>query len=236
MRSIATGLIFPLLLTAGSAAGQSINEVRIDEPSTDVDEYFELAGTPGASLAGMSYIVIGDGASGALCGVVECAVDLGSLSVNTIPGDGLFAAAKCATCNLSGYDVTGVSTIEFENSDNVTHLLVTNFTGLVGDDLDTNDDGSLDITPWSQIVDCVALIEDPIPGCDTPQTDDETVYCAARVGPENGSLVPGHIFLCDDWHIGQFDPIGGSDTPGEANACATAVEPGTWGSIKASYR
>ena len=43
------------------------------------------------------------------------------------------------------------------NSDNVTHLLVTDFVGNNGDDLDTDDDGVLDITPWNTIVDCVAL-------------------------------------------------------------------------------
>jgi hypothetical protein len=225
-----------LLISASAASGQSINEIRIDEPGTDVDEYFELAGAPGASLTGLSYIVIGDGTTAALCGVIECVVDLGSLSVNTIPADGLFAAAGCATCNLAGYDVTSVTAIVFENSDNMTHMLVRDFTGLIGDDLDTNDDGQLDVTPWSTILDCVALIEDAAPGCDVPQTDDETVYCDTRVGPESGSLVPGHIYWCDEWLIGPFDPIGGSDTPGEPNGCVVPVEPRTWGGIKGQYR
>ena len=38
--------------------------------------------------------------------------------------------------------------ISFENSENVTYLLVNGFTGVLGDDLDTNDDGTLDATPW----------------------------------------------------------------------------------------
>ena len=33
-----------------------INEIRIDQPGLDDDEYFELAGTPGTSLAGMWYV------------------------------------------------------------------------------------------------------------------------------------------------------------------------------------
>ncbi len=31
-----------------------INEVRVDQTGTDNDEYFELAGAPGASLAGLT--------------------------------------------------------------------------------------------------------------------------------------------------------------------------------------
>ena len=38
-----------------------INEIRIDQPGTDNDEYFELLGEPNASLDGLTYIVIGDG-------------------------------------------------------------------------------------------------------------------------------------------------------------------------------
>jgi hypothetical protein len=236
MRRAAIAFTLILSLTGiRSAQAQLINELRIDQTGTDVDEYFELVGPPGANLAGLYYIVIGDEATAALCGVVECVVDLGALSVTTIPADGLFAAAKCTTCGLIGYDVTGVDSIVFENSDNVTHALVRDFTGTLGQDLDPNDDGTLDLTPWSEMLDCVALIEDVTPGCDLPQTDDETVYCGTRVGPE-GSLVPGHVFHCDSWQIGTFDPVGTDDTPGEPNACATPVEPSTWGGIKSHYR
>ena len=51
-----------------------ISEIRIDHPGTDVDEYFELAGTPGESLAGLTYIVIGDSSGGSGC--IEASIDL----------------------------------------------------------------------------------------------------------------------------------------------------------------
>ena len=41
-----------------------INEVRIDQPSTDNDEYFELYGPASASLNDYTYIVLGDGVGG----------------------------------------------------------------------------------------------------------------------------------------------------------------------------
>ena len=65
-----------------------ISEIRIDQPGADTDEYFELAGTPGASLDGLTYMVIGDGFGGS--GVIEAVVDL---TGQTIPGSGLFVAA-----------------------------------------------------------------------------------------------------------------------------------------------
>lgn len=61
----------------------AINEIRIDQPSTDYDEYFELTGTPNMSLMGLTYLVIGDGPGGS--GVIEEAVNLHN---QVIPPDG----------------------------------------------------------------------------------------------------------------------------------------------------
>ena len=190
------------LLVTASAFGQAqIYEIRIDEPSTDLNEYFELAGTPATDLTGLTYIVIGDGAGGS--GTVEEVTDL---TGQAIPGSGFFVAAE-ATFLLGSADLT--TDLAFENSDNVTHLLVSGWSGTNGDDLDTNDDGTLDVTPWTSIVDCVALVEDLGSG--------ELVYCATQVGPD-GSNVPGHIYWSGSgYNIGAFDTIGGDDTPGGEN-------------------
>ncbi len=185
----------------------SLSEIRIDQPGTDVDEYFELAGADGTSLDGLTYVVIGDGAGGS--GVVEAVVSLAGLSV---PASGFFVAAE-STFTLGTADVT--TSLNFENSDNVTHLLVSGFTGANGDDLDTDDDGVLDSEPWSAVVDSVALIETVGSG--------DRVYSATTVGPD-GPFVPGHVYLCESgWLIGSFDPAGGQDTPGAANNCAPPV-------------
>ena len=127
--------------SAALAQGPTLSEIRIDQPSTDNDEYFEIAGAAGASLDGLTYLVIGDGAGGS--GTIEAVVDL---TGNSIPGSGFFVAAE-STFSLGVADLT--TSLNFENSDNVTHLLVDGFTGSNGDDLDTNDDGTLDVTPWS---------------------------------------------------------------------------------------
>ncbi len=197
------------VINAAQAAGVvSISEIRIDQPGTDNDEYFELAGDPGASLDGLTYIVIGDGTGGS--GVVEAVVDLTGF---TIPAGGYFVAAE-STFTLGAADLT--ASLNFENSDNVTHMLVRDFTGASGDDLDTDDDGVLDVTPWSQIVDSVALLETVGSG--------DLVYSDTTVGPD-GSYVPGHAFRCQTgWEIGEFG-TGVDDTPGAENACATGPVP-----------
>ncbi len=187
-----------------------INEIRIDQPGTDRDEYFELAGVPGTDLSGLTYLVIGDGTSSQGSGVIE---QVTRLDLQSIPSDGYFLAAE-DTCTLATPDF--VTDLNFENSDNVTHLLVTGFTGYAGDDLDTDDDGTLDITPWTQIVDLIALIES-----ENPPSGTEYHYGPPTVGPDNGQ-VPMHVHRCPDV-TGSFViaelTLGVNDTPGLENNC-----------------
>jgi len=212
MRALRFGLLsfLPLVGLTGTVAAQTINEIRIDQPSSDTDEYFELAGARGDSLDGLTYIVIGDGSGGS--GVVEAVADL---TGSTIGASGLFVAAE-SSFSLGTADLT--TTLDFENGDNVTHLLVRDFTGAKNDDLDTDDDGVLDSTPWSEILDCVALLDEVGGG--------DLVYCDTTVGPD-GPFVPGHVFNCADaggWQIGLFEPVGGDDTPGGDNPCSSDGE------------
>jgi hypothetical protein len=180
----------------------NIHEIRIDQPGGDDDEYFELSGTPGASLAGLTYLVIGDGSGGS--GVVENVTDLSGQGIST---SGYFVAAE-GSFNLGAADLT--TSLNFENSDNVTHLLVSGFTGSYGDDLDTDDDGGLDAMPWGEIVDCVGLVETTAGG--------DQLYCDTQVGPD-GFYVPAQVYLCDDgWRIGEYD-TGITDSPGANNLC-----------------
>lgn len=188
----------------------AINEARIDQTGTDNDEYFELAGPAGQVLDGLTYIVIGDGGAAVGSGVIE---EVTSLSGQVIPGSGFFLAGE-GTLSLGVANLT--TDLNFENADNVTHMIVSGFTGADAQDLDTNDDGTLDVVPWAQVVDCVALVG---------TAASEQIYCATVVGPD-GTFSPGHVYRCEDqtgaWLIGAFDPVGGQDTPGAANDCSFA--------------
>ncbi len=198
----------------GTPVDVVINEIRIDQPSTDDDEYFELTGAPGTPLDGLTYLVIGDGAGGS--GTIEAVLDL---TGNSIPLSGFFLVAETSPMPNLFATPDLVASVNFENGDNVTHMLVAGFTGSNGDDLDINDDCVLDATPWVAELDRVAMIEEFNPPAGT-----ECHYGSGGqiVGPD-GTFVPGHVYRCPDgsagaWLIGPF-AIPGLDTPGGANAC-----------------
>lgn len=212
------GLLKGLLIS--SAMGFScmaeavlINEIRIDQTGADDDEYFELAGTPGESLDDLSYLVIGDTGT-TNSGIVESVTPLSGF---TIGSNGYFFIAE----NKLGLGVMADSTatLYFENNDNVTHLLVTNFTGSKDDDLDIGDDGVLDTTPWQNILDSIALIK--IFG------SEDQVYSPTQIGPASSS-VPAHVFRDGYglWQIGAMD-LGNNDTPGRVNTPHSVPEPGS---------
>jgi hypothetical protein len=215
------------------AAGESscdrgavyLNEIRIDMPGVDTLEFIEVAGTPGQALD-VTIIIIGDGAGGS--GVVE---RVRSLSGVAIPADGTLLVGNPATNpdvgNGAGSGGSDVNTDWIENSDNITIMLVRGWTGTLNQDLDTNDDGVLDVEPWTEIVDSIALIESPA----TPPVGTEWAYGSNRIGPD-GAFVPGHIWRCTDtgcWNIGLFDvtanQAAGNETPGTDNVACGAANP-----------
>lgn len=205
-------------LAQGSPSILLINEIRIDQTGADNDEYFELiGGPPGAVLDDVTYLVIGDGTGQS--GTIEAAIPLLG---QTLGASGLLLAAESTfTLNPTFFDV-GPSALNFENSDNVTHVLVQGFTGAVGDDLDLDDDGVLDLMPlpWTSVLDAIGLVVDPT------ASSSEHFYGASLggvdVGPD-GTFVPAHVYRCltslSDVRVGRFDlPPAGLDTPGTFNA------------------
>lgn len=188
-----------------------ITEIRIDQPGDDLDEYFELSGTAGTPIGDLTYIVLGDGPD-LNSGIVEVIVPLAN---RKIPGDGYFLCAESTFTIRPLENVDLITNLNFENDDNVTHMLVKNFTGTQGQDLDTDDDGVLDIEPWDLVLDRVALIRQQ-----NPPTTTEWHYGPPVVGPSGGTS-PGHVALCPsmppEWRVEAFDPATGDDTPGEAN-------------------
>ena len=187
--------------------GIMINEVRLNEPGTDDNEYFELIGMPGELLDGLTYVVIGDG-SGTDVGVIEDVVSLDGQLLNAI---GLFLCGE-PTMTIGNPDLP--FELNFESSDQTTHLLVSGFTGSLDEDLDIDDDGVLDGSPWDSILDCVAYIG-PDPELGDP------VYCDTQVGPDD-IYTPGQVYRCPDgdggWLVGTFE-LSPLDTPGAPNNC-----------------
>ena len=201
----------------------AFSEIRIDQTGTDTDEWVELVGAPGTSLNDVTMIVIGDGSALAASGVIEAVV---SLAGKTIPADGHFAMSESTfTQGIAAIDyvLPGTNPLNFENSDNVTFMLVRNFTGADAQDLDSDDNGVFNaVVPWTEVVDTIALIKTTT----VPPTGTEWYYGPNTIGPD-GTFVPGHIWRCEDtgcWNIGKFDLlVDPTDTPGVANLNCGAV-------------
>ncbi|MDG2054974.1 MAG: lamin tail domain-containing protein [Phycisphaerales bacterium] len=209
-----------------------LSELRIDEPgSGDPQEFFELQADSGTSLTGIAFIAIGEGTSTTGNGVVECVVRLDGI---TVQSDGLVLvtedthdSAGIADLVLSSND----NELNFENSDNLTYFLVANLVTSVvpGTDLDVDEDGVIDMmidsdgdgtadmAPYTDIVDCISVVESPN-GSDPPG---DFYYCGVVIGPD-GDFMPSHVYRCSDtgtWAIGLYDvnDPASVDTPGSVN-------------------
>lgn len=203
---LALSSVGALSVCLASHAGFSfmMTEIRMDETGADNNEYFEIYGAANASLDGYSLIVIGDGTPGS--GTIE---SITSLNGYTTGSNGVFLATE-STFSLSAdplasVGVFGTSGLNFENSDNLTFMLVQGFTGALNSDVDSNNDGVMDATFWDSVADSVALYVGPA---------SEFVYSNTVLGPD-GTFVPGHVYRdgYGDWQIGGF-ALGTNDTPG----------------------
>ena len=207
-------VLFAALLSSPAIAQVSINEIRT---GTGNNEYIEFKGAPGTSMAGMTFLILGDGTSTGTAitrtGVVEWIYRFAETDVigsngylvlhnpgqnpAAIPADNLGAwtlTVDAGATNLPwAYQASGLSgDTQIETPDNMTFLLVRDFTGTDtfqtrapnsgagGQDLDTNDDGVLDITPWSAILDSVAFKET---NGSTPAAGQDWWYSPNTCGP-----------------------------------------------------
>ncbi|OUW04256.1 MAG: hypothetical protein CBD11_00775 [Phycisphaera sp. TMED151] len=203
-----------------------INEVRRDEPGADNNDYVEVRGPSGQSMDGISLIIIGDGAGGS--GVVEEVINLSGLVVGS-DGALLICEDTFTLGPIALADLIPEGGVNLENSDNITLALVTNFSGSLDQDLDTDDNGTLDATPWLGVVDAVGSVENT----DTPPTGTEWSYATSLGGEDIGpdtTFAPAHIWRCPDslaWNIGFFGSDQGElqDTPGVGNLDCDGGEP-----------
>ena len=194
----------------GGPEGLFLSELRFDHSGADNDEFVEIAGDPGAALDGVAYIVIGDGSAALGSGVVENVTILDTYALNS---SGYFVIAK-STFTLGSIDLVA-DDLAHENSDTLTAFLVDGFTGALGDDLDLDDDGVLDVLPWTSILDGVTVLET----CEEPPTTTEWGYADTVVRPD-GSYVAGGIYRCEpsgEWVTGDFSNYAAEHTPGTVN-------------------
>jgi len=143
-------------LAASAQAQVRFNEWLINPPGTDQGaEFFELVSdAPNYDMSGLSIVIIeGDCGGGCVAGTVDYAFSL----------NGRSTGANRLFLWRDGFEVlnpppepeTVIHVEDFnpdiENGSN-TWLIVEGWSGAVGQDLDTNNDGVLDATPWTRVI------------------------------------------------------------------------------------
>ena len=165
-----------------------LNEFSASTVGTDV-EYVEIFGAANGDYSALKILEIeGDGAG---AGVIDEVISVG-------------------TADANGFWLASLPANALENG-TITLLLVSNFTGAFGNDLDTNNDGTFDVTPWDAVVDSVAVHDgdtgdktygDPVL---SPNYDGVSVFA-----PGGASRIPDGFDTeaTTDWVRNDFDLAG----------------------------
>lgn len=160
MRKLLFSFILFSCLAQQSLKSQSIRSVLMNPPGTDEGlEYFEITGTAGASLTNMYFIAIEGDGNGS--GTIDLVLSLGTLSLGS---NGLLLWRDANTVILPAPSAeTTVNVLNFtdiENGSNTFMIVQANTAPTVGTDLDTNNDGTFDVTlPWTSVLSAVSVVE-----------------------------------------------------------------------------
>ena len=204
-------LVFGILLavrnlaTADNPADPMINEFVADHVGADVNEYIEIFGNPDTNYSTLSVIQLEGDSS--LQGRVD--------SIHAV-----------GTTDANGYWTTGFLNSQLENG-TMSLLLVEAFSGSINNDLDTDNDGVLDVTPWIRIVDAIAIHDGDIGDLTYTGVYTNAVltpnYDGFSARPGGASRIPNGVntFSASDWVRNDYDRAGlpgfpGTPIPGEA--------------------
>lgn len=191
-----------------------INEVVVNHVGADTSEYVEFLGAANTDYSAYTLIQL-EGDSNSPVGTIDSVFRLGST-------------------DAAGYLTTGFRDNVYENG-TISLLLVKDFTGSVGTDLDPDNDGVLDVTPWSAVVDSVAISDGGAgdrtysPVVLTPNFDGQSLTPGGASRIPNGQDTDSPA----DWVRNNFNLVGiptfggtaaigeALNTPGAANVLVT---------------
>ncbi len=173
-----------------------INEFSASTTGTDV-EYVEIFGDPTTDYSAYTILEIeGDTATPVSpIGTVDEVIALGTTDAN-----GLYLVNLAANALENG---------------TVSLLLVLNFTGALNNDLDTNNDGIFDVTPWTALVDTVAVNDGGAGDITYGAPTLGVAYDGQPFAPGGASRIPDgtDTDTAADWVRNDFDLAG---IPGKA--------------------
>ena len=180
-----------------------LNEFSASTTGTDV-EYVEVFGTPSTDFSALTILEIEGDFFGTATGTVDEVIGVGST-------------------NAQGFWLGNLAAGALENG-TITLLLIRDFTGAAGADLDTNDDGSFDTQPWAEVVDAVAVHDGgasdltyglPVLG---PNYDGVSTFApggASRI-PDGADTDTSADWVRNDFDLAGIDGFTGTIQAGEA--------------------
>jgi hypothetical protein len=212
LRLAAAFFAIAALLAAPVLAAPIINEFVANHTGTDTGEYIEIYGDPNTDYS--AYTVFEVEGEGPNRGLIDTVI----VPVGTTDANGFWT-----------HFVGGTGLLE---NGTMSLLLVTGFTGAENNDIDTNDDGTIDTTFWTSIVDAIGVRDNDVTeftygGTQLAHNFDGggfTVGGASRIpnGTDTDSV--------GDWVRNAFDNTNATVAPGEAyntpNAANFIPEPG----------
>ena len=193
-KCVRLGLCLLAVMAGASPAWAALvlNEVLFNVPDGGDNgfEFVEIRGNASESVSNVWLIEIDS--NGGTNGAILNAVNL--TSAGTVGTNGLLVVRDAATALVPAADPATtvlVSNFTPDLENNTTTLaLVTNFTGAIGNDLDTNNDGTIDVAlPWTTTLD--ALTNQDSGGGDFPHADD--LGFAGQVFPVNALFSPDYL-------------------------------------------
>ncbi len=200
----------------GSPTDPVINEFSASHTGTDDHEYIEIFGAPNTDYS--AYTVL-------------------QIEGDALPSGTIDSVHPVGTTDANGLWLGNLAANTLENG-TITLLLVEGFTGNVGDDLDTDNDGVFDVEPWLRVVDDVAVHDGDAGDLTYATTVLTDGYDGLSFPPGGASRIPDGTDTDSpaDWVRNDFDLAGipGFDgtpeagealnTPGAPNALVE-VEP-----------
>lgn len=179
-----------------------INEFSYDtSPGSDV-EFVEFLGDASTDYSAFTFLELEGEGTGA--GTIDEVISLG-------------------TTDGGGFELKNLASNTLENG-TLTLLIVEGFSGVAGDDLDTDDDGALDSTPWARVVDGVGINElaagdFTYAEVELTEAFDDPTYSGSSAGfpPGGASRIPNGTDTDStaDWARNHFF-LGEDPEPGEA--------------------